>query len=31
MIDLLYGMGLIGAIVIGYLAWKNNWKIADIL
>ncbi len=31
MIELLYGVGLISAIVIGYMAWKNNWKIADIL
>jgi hypothetical protein len=31
MIDILYGVGLLLAIVIGYMAWKYNWKIADIL
>jgi hypothetical protein len=31
MISTLYGVGLIASIVIGYMAWKNNWKIADIL
>jgi hypothetical protein len=30
MIDILYGVGLLGAIVVGYLAWKGNWKIVDI-
>jgi len=30
MIDVLYGIGLLAAIVMGYIAWKNNWKIADI-
>ncbi len=30
MIDILYGIGLLSAIVLGYIAWKNNWKIADI-
>jgi hypothetical protein len=31
MISTLYGVGLIAAIIIGYMAWKYNWKIADIL
>jgi len=31
MIDILYGMGLVSAIFIGYFAWKYNWKLADIL
>ena len=30
MIELLYGLGLVGAIVLGYVAWKTHWKIADI-
>jgi len=30
MIDILYGLGLLSAIVMGYMAWKNKWKIADI-
>jgi len=30
MIELLYGVGLVGAIVLGYIAWKKHWKIADI-
>lgn len=30
MIELLYGLGLIGAIVLGYVAWKKHWKIVDI-
>jgi len=30
MIELLYGLGLVGAIVLGYIAWKRHWKIADI-
>ena len=29
-LEWLYGIGLIGAIVVGYLAVKNDWKIADI-
>ncbi len=27
--ELLYGVGLVVAIVIGYLAAKRHWKIAD--
>jgi len=30
MIELFYGLGLIGAIVLGYVAWKKHWKIVDI-
>lgn len=30
MIELLYGLGLVAAIVLGYVAWKKHWKIADI-
>ncbi len=29
-LEWLYGIGLIGSIVIGYVAVKNHWKIADI-
>jgi len=29
-LEWLYGIGLIVAIVIGYLAVKKQWKIADI-
>ena len=29
-LEWLYGIGLIGAIVIGYMAVKKEWKIADI-
>jgi len=28
-IEVLYGIALIAAIVIGVVAVKNNWKIAD--
>jgi hypothetical protein len=28
-IELLYGISLVAAIVIGVLAVKNHWKIAD--
>jgi hypothetical protein len=31
MIDILYGIVLVLAIPFGYVAWKYNWKIADIL
>lgn len=31
MIEILYGVGLIASVVIGYLAWKYHWKIADLL
>ncbi len=30
MIDALFGLTLVGSIVIGYIAWKNEWKIVDI-
>ena len=29
-LEWLYGTGLIGAIIIGYVAVKKHWKIADI-
>ncbi len=29
-LELLYGIGLIGAIVIGYVAVKKHWEFADI-
>jgi len=29
-LEWLYGIGLIAAIIIGYLAVKKHWKIADI-
>ena len=29
-LELLYGVGLIVAIIIGYIAVKKHWKIADI-
>jgi hypothetical protein len=28
-IELLYGISLVAAIIIGVLAVKNHWKIAD--
>jgi len=28
-IELLYGFGLIAAIVVGTLSYKNHWKMAD--
>ncbi len=31
MIEILYGVGLVASILIGYLAWKHHWKIADLL
>lgn len=30
-IETLYGIGLVAGVVIGYLAWKYNWKIAELL
>ncbi len=30
-IDTLYGIALVAAMIIGVLAVKNNWKIADYL
>ncbi len=29
--EVLLGVALIGSIIIGFLAWKYHWKIADIL
>ena len=29
-LEWLYGIGLISAIIIGYVAVKKHWKIADI-
>ena len=29
-LDWLYAIGLIGAIIIGFLSVKRHWKIADI-
>ena len=31
MIDVMYGIGLIAAVIVGYVAWKHEWKVADIL
>ena len=31
MIDILYGIGLIAAVIVGYSAWKYQWKLAEIL
>ena len=28
-LEWLYGLGLISAIIIGYVSVKNKWKIAD--
>jgi hypothetical protein len=30
MIDTLFALGLLASVVVGYFAWKNEWKIADI-
>ncbi len=30
MIDNLFGLELIGSVIIGYIAWKKEWKIVDI-
>jgi hypothetical protein len=30
-LELLYGFGLLGAIVLGYLSVKKDWKISDML
>jgi len=31
MIDIMYGIGLIAAVIVGYSAWKYHWKLAEIL
>ncbi len=31
MADILFSVALIAGVLIGYFAWKYQWKIADIL
>jgi hypothetical protein len=31
MIDVMYGVGLIAAVIVGYAAWKYQWKMGEML